>query len=92
MKESEIQKQILDYLVAKRIFHHRQNSGAFDNGKGGFLSIWRAWRAGHRVRHRGAIRGYRGQSAEGKAERAPKGISAGARSGGSQVCVGLFAG
>ncbi len=36
MKESEIQKQILDYLVAKRIFHHRQNSGAFDNGKGGF--------------------------------------------------------
>jgi hypothetical protein len=36
MKESEIQKQILDYLALKRIFHYRQNSGAFDNGKGGF--------------------------------------------------------
>jgi hypothetical protein len=29
MKESEIQKQILDYLALKRIFHYRNNSGAF---------------------------------------------------------------
>lgn len=29
MKEAEIQKQILDYLALKRIFHYRQNSGAF---------------------------------------------------------------
>jgi len=29
VKESEIQKQILDYLTLKRIFHYRQNSGAF---------------------------------------------------------------
>jgi hypothetical protein len=36
VKESEIQKQILDYLALKRIFHYRQNSGAFDNGKGAF--------------------------------------------------------
>ena len=29
MKESELQKQILDYLDLKWIFHYRQNSGAF---------------------------------------------------------------
>jgi hypothetical protein len=29
VKESEIQKQILDYLALKRIFHYRNNSGAF---------------------------------------------------------------
>jgi VRR-NUC domain len=29
MKESDIQKQILDYLALKRIFHYRNNSGAF---------------------------------------------------------------
>ena len=28
MKESEIQRQILDYLALKRIFHYRNNSGA----------------------------------------------------------------
>ena len=28
MKESEIQKQILDYLTLKRVFHYRNNSGA----------------------------------------------------------------
>jgi hypothetical protein len=27
-KESEIQKSILDWLAAKRIFHYRQNTGA----------------------------------------------------------------
>jgi hypothetical protein len=36
VKESEIQRQILDYLALKRIFNYRQNSGAFHNGKGGF--------------------------------------------------------
>jgi hypothetical protein len=29
MKESDVQRQILDYLALKRIFHYRQNSGAF---------------------------------------------------------------
>jgi hypothetical protein len=29
VKESEIQRQILDYLTLRRIFHYRQNSGAF---------------------------------------------------------------
>lgn len=28
-KEADIQKQILDYLALKRIFHYRSNSGAF---------------------------------------------------------------
>lgn len=36
MKESDIQRQILDYLALKGIFHYRNNSGAFDNGHGGF--------------------------------------------------------
>jgi VRR-NUC domain len=36
MKESEIQKQILDYLSLKRVFHYRQNSGAFKTDAGGF--------------------------------------------------------
>jgi hypothetical protein len=29
VKESEVQKQILDYLALKRVFHYRNNSGAF---------------------------------------------------------------
>jgi hypothetical protein len=29
VKESDIQRQILDYLALKRIFHYRNNSGAF---------------------------------------------------------------
>jgi hypothetical protein len=29
MKESDTQKQILSYLALKRIFHYRNNSGAF---------------------------------------------------------------
>jgi hypothetical protein len=29
MMESDIQKQILDYLALKRIFHYRNNSGGF---------------------------------------------------------------
>ena len=29
MKESELQKSILQYLALKRIFHYRNNSGAF---------------------------------------------------------------
>jgi hypothetical protein len=29
MKESDVQRQILDWLALKRIFHHRNNSGAF---------------------------------------------------------------
>jgi Holliday junction resolvase len=36
MRESDIQRQILDYLALKGIFAYRNNSGAFDNGHGGF--------------------------------------------------------
>ncbi len=36
MKESDLQRQILKHLALKRIFHYRNNSGAFDNGHGGF--------------------------------------------------------
>jgi hypothetical protein len=36
MNESDLQRQILDYLALKGIFHYRNNSGAFDNGHGGF--------------------------------------------------------
>ena len=36
VKESELQKLILDYLKAKNIFHYRNNSGAFKNSEGHF--------------------------------------------------------
>lgn len=36
MKESEGQRAILDYLVLKRIFHYRNNSGAFKRDDGHF--------------------------------------------------------
>lgn len=29
MKESDVQRQILDYLALKHVFHYRNNSGAF---------------------------------------------------------------
>lgn len=33
MKESEIQKAIIEYLTLKRVFHYRNNSGGFKNEK-----------------------------------------------------------
>jgi hypothetical protein len=36
VKESDIQRQILDYLALKRIFHYRNNSGAFKDTAGHF--------------------------------------------------------
>jgi hypothetical protein len=36
MKEGDIQKQILGYLALKRIFHYRNNSGAFKRDDGHF--------------------------------------------------------
>jgi hypothetical protein len=36
VKESEIQKQILDYLALRHIFHYRNNSGAFKREDGHF--------------------------------------------------------
>lgn len=36
MKESDVQKAILDYLGYKQIFHYRNNSGAFKTNSGGF--------------------------------------------------------
>ena len=37
MKESDTQKAIIEYLKIKRIFHYRQNSGAFMTKSGGFM-------------------------------------------------------
>jgi len=37
MKESELQSTILEYLALKRIFHYRQNSGAFKTEIGHFV-------------------------------------------------------
>jgi hypothetical protein len=34
MKESYVQRQILDYLALKGIFHYRNNSGAMPVGEG----------------------------------------------------------
>ena len=36
MKESDIQRQILDYLALKGIFHYRNNSGAFKDSNNHF--------------------------------------------------------
>lgn len=36
MKESDIQRQILDYLALRRVFHYRNNSGAFKDTAGHF--------------------------------------------------------
>lgn len=36
MKESEVQRAILDYLALKHIFHYRNNSGAFRRDDGHF--------------------------------------------------------
>jgi hypothetical protein len=36
MEEGDIQKQILGYLALKRIFHYRNNSGAFKRDDGHF--------------------------------------------------------
>ncbi|HXO32265.1 MAG TPA: hypothetical protein VN901_07950 [Candidatus Acidoferrales bacterium] len=52
MKESDLQRQILDYFALKRDLHYRQNSGAFDNGKGGFYRFGALGRAGHYLRDR----------------------------------------
>jgi hypothetical protein len=35
--ERDIQRQILDYLALKRVFHYRQNSGALKTEAGGFV-------------------------------------------------------
>jgi hypothetical protein len=36
MKESDVQRQILDYLALKHVFHYRNNSGAFQRDDGHF--------------------------------------------------------
>lgn len=36
MKETEVQKSIIDYLNWKHIFNYRNNSGAFKNNAGHF--------------------------------------------------------
>ena len=36
MKESDLVKSCLEYLTLKRIFHHRNNTGAFSTSTGGF--------------------------------------------------------
>ena len=37
--EQQIVKSILDYLVMKKVFHYRQNSGAFQTPSGGFYRM-----------------------------------------------------
>ena len=37
ISEKHIQKTILDYLAFKKIFHYRQNSGAFKTESGGYM-------------------------------------------------------
>ena len=37
ISEKHIQKAILDYLAYKKIFHYRQNSGAFKTESGGYM-------------------------------------------------------
>ena len=37
ISEKHIQKAILDYLAFKKIFHYRQNSGAFKTESGGYM-------------------------------------------------------
>ena len=39
LKESDLQKQILDYLAWKRIFHYRNNSGAFVDSQKHFYRL-----------------------------------------------------
>ena len=39
IKEKDIQRTILEYLLIKKIFHWRQNSGAFKTDAGGFYRI-----------------------------------------------------
>jgi penicillin-binding protein-related factor A (putative recombinase) len=36
ISEKSLQKAILDYLTLKKVFHYRNNSGAFRTEKGGF--------------------------------------------------------
>lgn len=36
MRESDIQRDILDYLAKRRIFHYRQNTGGWKNEQGHF--------------------------------------------------------
>jgi hypothetical protein len=36
MRESDVQRAILDYLSLKRVFHYRNNSGAFKRDDGHF--------------------------------------------------------
>lgn len=36
MKESDVQRQILDYLALKGVFHYRNNSGGFKDKTGHF--------------------------------------------------------
>lgn len=37
MLERDIQRQILDYLTLRRIFHYRQNSGGLESKAGHFV-------------------------------------------------------
>jgi hypothetical protein len=39
LKEKDIQKNILEYLEIKRIFHYRNNTGSFVSPTGGYYSF-----------------------------------------------------
>src|ERR1700686_3051430 len=58
MKESDIQRQILDYLALKRIFHYRNNSGGLageHKGKRWFVRFGALRQPGHHLRDRGPV-------------------------------------
>ena len=37
MKETDIQRAILEYLALRKVFHWRNNSGAYKTATGGFI-------------------------------------------------------
>src|SRR5438876_1170141 len=75
MKESDIQRQILDYLALRRIFHYRNNSGAFVDSKKHFYRFGALGSPDIYLRDRRPLCGDRGQSCERKTIATPKGIS-----------------
>jgi len=74
MKEADVQRQSLDYLALRGIFHYRNNSGAFRREDGHFYRFGAARQPGHHLHHHRPI-GIRSESAERKAKRAPERVS-----------------
>jgi hypothetical protein len=91
VKESFLQRQILDYLALKGIFHYRNNSGAFDNGRGGFYRFGTKGSPDIICVIEGQYIGIRSESAERQTIRPSKRVSEQPRIGKRQVYAHLFA-